>query len=121
MEPDEEIYTIANAARRIKYYRVARDLDSLRTLISRGEPFIFGFSVYSNFHIDMPSLTTPGTYDSYVGGHCGMCVGFDDSKKVFIIRNSWGLEWGNNGYFEMSYDYIVNQGLCVDFWIIKLV
>ena len=28
-----------------------------------------------------------------------MCaVGYNESEKVFIIRNSWGTDWGDQGY-----------------------
>ena len=50
-----------------------------------------------------------------------MAVGYDNSQKVFIIRNSWGNEWGDNGYFYMPYAYISNSNLASDFWTIQLV
>lgn len=32
-----------------------------------------------------------------------------------ILRNSWGEDWGQKGYFLMPYDY-VNKGYAYDFW-----
>ena len=48
--------------------------------------------------------------DSYfkglvIGGHSMAIVGYDDTRRVFIVRNSWGESWGDNGYFYLSYDY----------------
>jgi C1A family cysteine protease len=37
-------------------------------------------------------------------GHCVSIVGYDDDKKHLIIRNSWGSDWGENGYCYMPYD-----------------
>ena len=54
-------------------------------------------------------------------GHAVVAVGFDDSieigpsKGAFIIRNSWGEEWGENGYGYLPYDYLLN-GLALDWW-----
>lgn len=48
-------------------------------------------------------------------GHAITIVGYND--KGFIIKNSWGPDWGNNGYAVMSYDYhmlFVAQALVVN-------
>ena len=50
-----------------------------------------------------------------------MAVGYDDSQRVFIVRNSWGTGWGVKGYFYMPYSYITSGNLCDDFWTIRVV
>ncbi|MCA1992489.1 MAG: peptidase, partial [Coleofasciculus sp. S288] len=50
-----------------------------------------------------------------------LAVGYDDAQQRFIIRNSWGAEWGIGGYFTMPYSYIVNPNLATDFWTIRFV
>ena len=50
-----------------------------------------------------------------------MAVGYDDAAKRFIVRNSWGAQWGLKGYFTMPYDYLLNGNLSDDFWTIRLV
>ena len=50
-----------------------------------------------------------------------MAVGYDDSKTAFIVRNSWGVNWGLNGYFYMPYAYITSTSLADDFWNISQV
>lgn len=57
--------------------------------------------------------------ESVLGGHAVLAVGYDDGAKVLIIRNSWGDEWGDKGYFYMPYEYIENPSLAHDFWVIK--
>jgi len=107
---------------RIKYYRIHQDIKSLKGCLSNGVPFIFGFSVYDNFEKitkDNNTLSPPNKADQYLGGHCGLCVGYNDFDETFIIRNSFGLEWGNNGHFNMKYEYMLNANLCSDLWIIK--
>ena len=106
----------------IKYYRILQDIKSLKGCLSHGVPFILGFSVYDNFEKitkDNNTLSMPDAADAYLGGHSGLCVGYDDSEKVFIIRNSFGLEWGDQGHFNMKYEYLLNTNLCSDIWIIK--
>ena len=31
-------------------------------------------------------------------------MGYDDSEQCWIIKNSWGTGWGENGWVRMSYD-----------------
>jgi C1A family cysteine protease len=39
--------------------------------------------------------------------------------NVIICRNSWGTGWGDEGYFYMPYDFIVDPKQCSDFWSIQ--
>ena len=52
------------------------------------------------------------------GGHAVIIVGYDDERGVLIFRNSWGEEFGNNGYFEMKYDAFIKASF--DWWRIVL-
>ena len=63
----------------------------------------------------------PGPSDAPVGGHCVVMVGHDDVTQLFIVRNSWGKDWGKDGYFFMPYAYVLNPNLASDFWTIRLV
>ncbi len=36
--------------------------------------------------------------------HAIVLVGWDDSKKAWLLRNSWGTEWGEKGYMWIEYD-----------------
>jgi len=60
-----------------------------------------------------------GQSGSYQGGHGITIVGYDDRKRygpgggeegAFKIANSWGTNWGNAGYFWVSYEYLKTQG-----------
>ena len=90
-----------------------------------GNPFVFGFTVYQNFESSTVAqtgvLNMPGKKESVVGGHAVMAAGYDDKKKAFIVRNSWGSTWGQKGYFYMPYDYLTSTDLADDFWTISQV
>ncbi len=55
-----------------------------------------------------------------IGGHAVLCVGYDDSKLLFICRNSWGTDEGEDGYYYMPYSYVTGN-LASDFWVIRTV
>jgi hypothetical protein len=42
-------------------------------------------------------------------GHEIIVYGYDDSKQRLYIRNSWGVNIGNSGDFEMTYEYFSRQ------------
>lgn len=39
-------------------------------------------------------------------GHAILIVGYDDNKNAFKFMNSWGKNWGNNGYGWISYGLV---------------
>jgi C1A family cysteine protease len=124
-KPSEECYRLAKTNRASKYAKVPQTLDDMRGCINEGFPFVFGFMVFSSFMSKEVQttgyMTMPQMYDSLLGGHAVMAVGYDDQKKHFIIRNSWGKDWGDNGYFYMPYDFITMPVLVMDIWTIKFV
>jgi C1A family cysteine protease len=108
-----------------KYETVAQHLEVLQAAISSKNPVVFGFLVYQAFESDAVAKTgivpMPKTTDAPIGGHCVVAIGYDNTKKWFICRNSWGESWGDKGYFYMPYDYILDPKQSSDFWVIDAV
>jgi C1A family cysteine protease len=63
----------------------------------------------------------PSPNEQLLGGHAVLAVGYDDSQRRFIIRNSWGKDWGMQGYFTIPYAYLLDDNLADDFWTIRQV
>ncbi len=59
--------------------------------------------VYADF-INYSSGVYKHTTGSGLGGHAVSLIGFDDVKRAWIIRNSWGPDWGMSGFGYVSYD-----------------
>ena len=89
--------------------------------LAEGYPFVFGFTVYESFESQKVARTgianMPAKKERTIGGHAVMAVGFDQSEKRFLVRNSWGAKWGKDGYFTMPYEYV--ETLADDFWTIR--
>jgi C1A family cysteine protease len=66
-------------------------------------PLVTTLTVYEDF-----LLYSSGIYKSVskksVGGHAVSLVGFNDEGRYWIVRNSWGPDWGENGFIRVSYD-----------------
>jgi len=105
----------------LKVQQVSQDLTSMKEVLAGGLPIVIGFTVYPSFEsaaVDKTGIVPmPSHHEQTIGGHCVMLVGYDDSKKTFIIRNSWGTVWGMAGYGTMPYAYLTNPRLSSDFWM----
>ena len=61
----------------------------------------------------------PQHNEQVLGGHAVLAVGYDDSHQWFLVRNSWGTQWGMHGYFTLPYAYLASRDLSDDFWTIR--
>ncbi len=107
-----------------RYSRLSQSLDQFKQCLEKGKPFIFGILVYESFNTPETEKTgiipMPNTEDEQLlGGHAIVCVGYDDTAKYFIFRNSWGTTWGDDGYGYIPYDYLLSKELSSDFWVVE--
>ena len=123
-EPPPPCYEAALKNQIVQYSRLVPTLTQLKGCLAHGFPFVFGFTVYESFEgADVAKtgiVPMPGA-DHAIGGHAVMAVGYDDSQQRFIVRNSWGPAWGQQGYCLMPYAYLTDTNLADDFWTIRMV
>ena len=107
------------------YHAITQNLTTMKSALVSGLPFVLGISVYDSFESDVVAKTgvvpMPGKDEQLLGGHAVLCVGYDDSKQRFIVRNSWGSSWGQAGYFTIPYAYLTNSNLASDFWVVNAI
>lgn len=124
-KPPRNCYQDALKNRVTSYRRVLQTLDQMRGCLAAGYPFVFGFSVYESFESEEVAKTglvpMPLPGEQLLGGHAVVAVGYDDSAQRFTVRNSWGADWGQAGYFTMPYAYLATRGMSSDFWTMRVV
>ena len=81
---------------RIKSYARILDINSARNALRLNGPLFISFPVY-NHSVKMWHKT-----GYRLGGHAMTIIGYN--KRGFIIRNSWGRDWGNKGNCIYPYD-----------------
>lgn len=124
-KPPAQCYSDALKDRALSYQRVQQNLAQMKACLASGYVFVAGISVYESFESDevaktgMVPMPQPG--EQLLGGHAVLLVGFRDSDQKWILRNSWGASFGDQGYFYLDYSYLLNKGLASDFWVIKAV
>ena len=133
VKPPQEIYTEAKLAKAVSYAAIdftddktpEDRINHLKRSLMSGFPFIFGFTVYESFETKEVASTgmvpMPKENEKILGGHAVCAIGCDDTKQCFIVKNSWGPNWGINGYFYMPYKYVADSNLAEDFWVIQQV
>jgi C1A family cysteine protease len=123
-KPGLACYRSAKKHRILSYHRIST-VDEMRSCLAEGFPFVFGFTVYEAFESAAVAksgvLNMPGPKEKVMGGHAVMAVGYDNAARRFTIRNSWGTDWGQKGYFTMPYDYLdPAKNLADDFWTVRI-
>ena len=88
------------------YWRV-KNLKELRVALVKG-PVVIGIGCYEEiFDVGKDGVVrNPANPNYCYGGHAICVVGYDNKKKRFKFKNSWGKSWGQNGYGYLSYNYI---------------
>lgn len=104
----------------LESFEIVNSVEQIKHSLSLGFPVAAGMIVYESFESEQTAqtgqLTIPLPTEQCLGGHAVVIVGYNDLTQQFIVRNSWGEDWGMKGYFQMPYAYAQNPQLCFD-WI----
>lgn len=90
-------------------YRPVRrllDFESIKKEIFTNGPVTGGMLTYDDMYLFEGGFYVPGRYARAADRHSIIIVGYGVNlgRKYFVIQNSWGTEWGENGYFKLYAD-----------------
>ena len=113
----------------VNYHPISSIGDALiadiEAAITSQRAVVFGCTVTEDFCSTLPNGTihTPPTGSQIAGGHCMTVVGYDHAAQKFLVKNSWGDDWGDPtagpGCFWMGYDYFCDPAWgASDCWLV---
>jgi hypothetical protein len=81
--------------------------------ISENKPLLISLKCYESLsNVGKDGMWHLKTNEPQKGRHAMCIIGFDDNKAggSFEIMNSWGVDWGNKGFFWLSYEQAIKYG-----------
>jgi hypothetical protein len=93
----------------------ADNTNLLESFIRAGHDIVYGLNVAGSDWtggdgvIDV-QVDSGGNPAPSVGGHAMLVVGYNRTGNYFIVKNSWGTDWGHDGYAHISYEYLQTYG-----------
>jgi hypothetical protein len=101
----------------VRAFRLYPSIEQVRLAIFGGFAVAFLFQIdreidYWMRHTDLQVgsrfiLPRPSATPTVIATHACVIVGADDSKGLMRVRNSYGKDWGDNGYFWIEYSSLL--------------
>ena len=120
MKPLGKCYVDKSVHKAVAASNIAFNLTSMKNALASGFPFVVAIAVYSSFESVTVAQTgivpMPTAGEALLGGHAVLVVGYNDADQQFIVRNSWGADWGDKGFFYLPYAYITDPYMVSELW-----
>jgi len=102
--------------------RISANIQSIKSWLSRGYTVALGIILCQGFYTPFRgTIPMPISDEELTEGHAILVVGYEDSSAVgegfLVLRNSWGVDWGEEGYAYLPYTYIELYG--GEAWIVE--
>jgi hypothetical protein len=123
-QPPQECYDQAAKLSNFSYNRLhGQSREAIVAALSSGYPVVYGMLIFQSFESQEVAQTGEVPYptegEKRLGGHALSIWGYNAEKDYFLVRNSWGKDWGINGYCHVPAEYVTNPNLAWDFWVLK--
>ena len=88
------------------YWRI-NNLQELKIALQK-TPIPIGIACFREiFYVGSNGIVAyPLNPNDMYGGHAVLAVGFNEDTQLIKFKNSWGKNWGDDGYGYISYDYV---------------
>ena len=89
--------------------------DDITSALSEGYPVTISLKIFDSFGNQSKGFvyrpTDEEITENKYGNHAMVICGYSEEDKVYIVRNSWGKGFGDNGYCYIPFSYIEDSNL----------
>ena len=106
--PSSEAYEDAVQRKVVKALNVQKDVNHIKSAVAQGYPVAVSLKVFDSFEPIGGFVARPSEIEienEQSGNHAMVVCGYSDEDKIFIVRNSWGPKFGDQGYCYIPYSY----------------
>lgn len=99
--------------RKIIAYNALYTNDEVKEVLAGKRPVVACIEIFYDFPYitkNDPYVPMPEFFTYSLGNHAILIMGYDETKQAFLIKNSYGVEWGDNGYAWIPYEYLESYG-----------
>ena len=114
-QPNELHHEEASFSKIADFKRLSGEnmIDEMKALLVNQIPIVLSVALDQEFgKKDALNLTAyrehPMTSEDVTCSHAMLAVGYDDDKDAFKLVNSWGPEWGDDGFVWVDYEAFAN-------------
>ena len=93
------------------------DMKEVKMQLAAGYPVLIAANIDNGFRAGRKNGTDEFVWRRASGdppnAHAMIVVGYNDDRNAFKVMNSWGTDWGNNGYCWIDYQFfedVVQEG-----------
>ena len=120
--PTDACYKNAEHYNAVQFARTPRG-ESALAAVAQGLPVAFGMFVPSEIYHEAGRtgvMPMPDNFPTQTppAGHAMLIVGYDLDDQTYLVRNSWGPGFGDNGYCKIAFEILEKYSPADQFWTI---
>ena len=117
----DDLYEKASPYKFIKVLKVLNNLEIIKIVLSHKYPILVGLSIYNDLSKIHNKLLVPDhNTEKNLGGIGGVLVGYMEEREMFIMAQTYGTSFGQNGYILVPYNYILNNSYTFEMYVLDL-
>jgi hypothetical protein len=93
---------------------IGDSFDAVWNLIVTGRPAVIGMSLSDAFYLPRHGIVDADepVDTSRLHAVVAVAAGRRGSSRLVLVRNSWGVHWGTDGYAWLAHDYLSPRVIC---------